>query len=113
MKIGMDAAASGLLVGMGRFFTIYFAILAQPCWTRRAATERGGTRKKPTSYLTRVADAGLSGSVDRRLARWPGLEALVHPQVLLGRFAHHLLDRQIHPRGVGVGVGAGDIGQRR
>src|SRR5258708_13457029 len=61
------------------------------------------------SFIRCAGRRNREGSIPSRLARRPGLETLVCPEVLLGHFVHAILDESVHAARVGGIVAAGEI----
>src|SRR5258708_7624005 len=61
------------------------------------------------SFIRCAGRRNREGSIPSRLARRPGLETLVCPEVLLGHFAHAILDESVHAARVGRIVAAWEI----
>src|SRR3989475_8816724 len=48
------------------------------------------------SFIRRACGRNREGSIPFGFTRWSGFETLVRPEVLLGHFAHALLDERVH-----------------
>src|SRR5690606_4610159 len=72
---------------------------------RRPPRPEGGALLRPLFRGSRLGACRVSGSggasVNRGLTLGPGLEALVHPVVLLGHGVYPLLELAVHARRVG------------
>src|SRR6266545_8238311 len=70
------------------------------------------TKNKRATEAARPAHRNLAPvkrSIPLRLPRRPRLETFVRPEVLLGHFAHALLDEGVHAAGIGGIVAAREI----
>src|SRR5437762_769529 len=61
------------------------------------------------NFIEKRFPLAAGASIPLRFAGGPRLEALVRPEILLGHFAHALLDEGVHAAGVGGIVAAREI----